>query len=284
MSSALKSIVAAQNAWARDRVLTDRGCNVSLDDNLFQRPMNAETLAEFRAGAGDETGFSGTQSKRAKMLSLRSSSVLAVNVFDYWRHRDLRALASALGYTCEFVSLEFERPFAHGLSSAKPHLDVVVHAAGGPPLAIESKFTEPYSVAPQFRSAPLAAKYMDRKRWADVRLPACQRIAEQLGHDLTSHRLDAGQLLKHALGLANDPAGHGPDGEMNLFYIWFDTGCGEAEEHRSELLSFAASVDGHLGFRHSTYQDLFRNLSSVASGDYVNYLRERYFPSATIVH
>ena len=93
----LNAIRKAQQTWAGQHVAVDRGCTLSIDENLFRRPMHAETLSEFQRGSGDETGQTSIGRKRAKMRSLRSSSILAVNVFDYWRDRDLTALAKALG-------------------------------------------------------------------------------------------------------------------------------------------------------------------------------------------
>ena len=214
MTSALTSIRNAQHAWAQNVLDVDRGCTRTLDENLFLRPMNRETLDEFRYGGG-ETGYTGSGKKRAKMLSLRSSSVLAVNVFDHWRGRDLTQLARALDAPGSYSNLKFEQPFNHGLSSFKPHLDVVLLAVDrGPPLAIEAKFAEPYDVKRDHRSLPIDPKYFagGRKRWTEVELPRCQKLAEDLGHGTAYHRLGAAQLLKHLLGLANDDTGHASPG------------------------------------------------------------------------
>src|ERR1700680_709877 len=53
------SILNAQHAWAQNRADLERGCTRTLDDNLFLRPMNRETLMEFRHDSGDETGHAG---------------------------------------------------------------------------------------------------------------------------------------------------------------------------------------------------------------------------------
>jgi hypothetical protein len=137
------------------------------------------------------------------MRSLRSSSVLAANVFDYWRDRDLEPLAAALGLDGSFERLEFEHPFAHGLSSGKPHLDVVLFPF--PPnrlWGVEAKFAEPYDIRGKGNSVPLDAKYLSsqRRRWAELGLPQCQALAERLGKEEGFHHLGAGQLLKrHSL-------------------------------------------------------------------------------------
>lgn len=288
MTSALTTILNAQHAWAAGHsVEIDRGCTRTLNDNLFQ-PLHEATQSEFETGKGDETGRSETGKKRAKMLSLRSSSVLVANVFDYWRGRDLAPLAFALGAEGEYEGLRFEQPFDHGLSTGKPHLDVVLFAAGGrQPFAIEAKFTEPYSVKRDAKTAPIAAKYFlsSVKRWQDAGLPRCQLLAESLGKTAFFHHLDAVQLLKHLLGLSHDPAGHA-SGQVatgrvvTLSYLWFDTGCNEARNHRAEIAAFNEQLDGHVDFRSMTYQELFDRLTDAADAAYVRYLEERYFSRA----
>lgn len=284
MPSALTTILRKQHAWAvQHSVNIDRGCTRALRENLFQE-LHEATQREFEAGTGDETGRSETGNKRAKMLSLRSSSVLVANVFDYWRGRELAPLASALGASGEYERIQFEQPFDHGLSTGKPHLDVVLFAAGGgQPFAIESKFTEPYSVSKDARTAPIAAKYFSNnaKRWKDAGLPHCQALAESLGKTVYFHHLDAVQLLKHLLGLANDPAGHsmshvGWERRVTLLYLWFDTGCNEARSHRLEVAAFAELVDRHVDFRSMTYQELFDRLSGKVEPTYEKYLEARY--------
>lgn len=283
MTSTLTAIRKAQQAWAVQNVEVDRGCTLSIEANLFRRRMHPETLEEFQRGAGDETGQASTGKKRAKMLSLRSSSVLAVNVFDFWRGRDLDRLATALGAEGRYTDLRFEQPFDHGLPTGQPHLDVVLYTnTQRGPFAIESKFAEPYDVAKKESSQPMAAKYFEdnRARWSNVGLPGCQALAGELGHRIAFRRLGAAQLLKHILGLANDRRGHTFQGrDLTLLYLWFDAGDTEADEHRQEIDAFRRRLDPGLDFRVLTYQTLFERLAVVAETDYIEYLRARYFPA-----
>jgi hypothetical protein len=284
MTAALTSIRKAQQAWAEKSVGVDRGCTYTLNDNLF-RPLHPETLEEFRRGSGDETGHAANGKKRAKMLSLRSSSVLAVNVFDYWRGRDLTKLARALGADGDYTELKFEQPFDHGLPTGKPHLDVVLYqAAQRQPFTIECKFAEPYDINKHYVSPPIAEKYFegDRTRWTDVGLPRCQALASDIGHTIAFRRLGAVQLLKHILGIANDKKGTASAGsDVPLLYLWFDTLDTEAAEHERELDMFKKRLDPGLDFRAMTYQALFARLAVVAEPNYVAYLRARYFPPVT---
>ena len=91
----LERIIASQTAWAtRNGVPFDGSSRcANVEDNLFL-PLNEDTAEEFGGGAGDELG---TPEAPGSMASLRSSSALAVNVFDAWRGRDLSPLAPLLG-------------------------------------------------------------------------------------------------------------------------------------------------------------------------------------------
>src|SRR5690349_5768599 len=77
-----------------------------LQDNLFLRPINRETANEFEAGDGAELHDNG--GRPAKMRALVSSSALAVNFFDAWRHANKSPLASALQLSSPITHLCFE--------------------------------------------------------------------------------------------------------------------------------------------------------------------------------
>jgi hypothetical protein len=105
--------------------------------------------------------------------------------------------------------------------------------------------------------------------------PGCQALAARLQvQDSPFAQLDAAQLLKHALGLAN--AG---SGRYSLWYIFLDITSAESRRHRQDLTAFADAVDEVLGFRWITYQDLMAALRQQSGpGDlaYVEYLMARY--------
>jgi hypothetical protein len=76
------TILHQQRKWAAARGIKPIGNHTqTLEENLFQ-PLNAETKAEYKAGSGNELG---SVDKPGDMYSLRSSSALVCNVFDYWR-------------------------------------------------------------------------------------------------------------------------------------------------------------------------------------------------------
>ena len=86
--------------------------------------------------------------------------------------------------------------------------------------------------------------------------------------------LDAPQLLKHILGLANK---FGKD--FTLLYLWYDHPSAEAKEHHAEIATFNQHLNGEIDFRTMTYQELFQKMQGNPAIDknYVKYLRGRYF-------
>jgi hypothetical protein len=267
----LKDIVADQHAWARNQWAGQLGARApSLEENLI-RPLSAETRADFQAGSGGELGRRG---KPGKMSSLRSSSALSYNFFDPWRGADLQPLAKALGAKIRGNTLSFEQQYRHRLGSIPPNIDVVLDGDQVQPLGIECKFTEPYGAKKSH--APLDAKYFSggKERWRACGLPLCQALAGAVGHALNYRRLSAGQLLKHLLGLAYTTR-HSP----RLWYIWFDSGCEEAAEHRIEVQDFADRIDDGVTFVAMTHQTLFVRIKPDMAPipNYHSYLSKRYF-------
>lgn len=267
----LDDLVTAQVTWAKRRWPGHVGLRApSLEDNLIC-PLSVEARREFEAGSGGELGRSG---RPGKMSSLRSSSALSYNVFQPWRGRDLRPLGIALKTSVSSQELRFEQKVHHGLRSTPPNLDVVLDIGQSRPLGIECKFTEPYGTKRDH--APLDEKYFlgNRFRWTEVDLPRAQALAESVGKGARFNRLAAGQLLKHLLGLARTTKQ-----PPRLRYVWFDTGCHEAHEHRAEILRFECQLDAGVDFVALTYQELMAALraSPEPINGYRSYLTERYF-------
>ena len=267
----LESILDAQRTWAKKRGIdVVRDYTRTLEDNLFH-PLKTPTRAEFASGSGDELG---SRDRRGKMQSLRSSSALAVNFFDHWRGRPLGPLAEALGGTGEFLELHFEQKYPHGLPGIPPNIDVVLYTLHGSPLAIESKFAEPYGKESEHK--PIDPKYFSngRRLWRDVGLPRCQLVADAIGHDLRFSKLDAGQLLKHFLGLARV---HPDDRPVRLVYLWYDPRSEEAKVHLGEIEQFATAIGDEVEFGVASYNKLFSRIRAAAEPSYVAYLSNRYF-------
>ena len=266
----LDDIIAEQERWARARLPGHIGRRApSVDLNLLV-PLSGEIRAQFDSASGGELD---RKERPGKMRSLRSSSALGVNFFAPWVGRSLTPLARALRVTLSDSTVTFEKQFRHGLGSIPPNVDVVLDTLQDRPLGIESKFTEPYGSRPPHPAINKKYFASGRTRWADLGLPKCQRLASEIGHGEQFHRLGAGQLLKHILGLANS-TGRAP----RLLCIWFDSGCLEAREHRDELDRFANLIDASMEFSALTYQEAIASLSTAEEPvpGYLAYLRSRY--------
>ena len=263
-----------QQAWAHQRgIKFDKdGYTFSLDDNLFL-PLLPEVKKKFQSGKGDELGSGG---KRGKMQALHSSSALAVNVFQYWVNRDVSNIASACGAPQGITEMHFERTHTTSLGGIPPHLDIEFSGNGLKPLAIESKFTEPYH---RHTKRLIKRKYLNvPDLWAG--LPGCEKLIrriheEERGKTSFSY-LDAPQLLKHILGLTK---AYGADG-FNLLYLWYEVASPEARSHRKELKEFEKYIGEEVTFREMTYQEFFETIKKSHGVDkgYISCLAERYFP------
>lgn len=293
MGAALDAIRRQQRRWAGARAIAvDRKDLVaSLDLNLFE-PLTEISYAEFARGQGDEL--------TTKMRSLISSSALVANVADPMRRRDCvdhiawAAGLTDLGSTVRRFSFEDQRPTGAGGFPAHP--DWVVETADSPIHAVESKFTEPYQVNDVSQPRTMQPAYLEPRmacRWS--RLPRSRRLAERIvAGEEKFRRLDAPQLIKHALSLA------GNDGSraFTLTLIWHapyaDLGSTpaegraiqkEVENTRLEILRFSEQIDEAITFRALTWSDVFRRLATLPDADtaHTAYLADRYFryPSTT---
>jgi len=281
VGKALKSIRCQQRKWAGEENISPKGYRRKLKDNLFQN-LDNRTRHDFERADGNEL--------YGKMNAVHSSSALACNFFDYWRSvENSFPLAEALKFYAKIIDIKFEMKFDHGLRTNRPNLDVVLTGSNRAILAIESKFTEPFSGSKNKKIIKFEyfsdGKHGDDGRWSQLGLSGCQDLAESLRQEHCYKYLDAAQLLKHMLGLAK----WGEESGKNwaLLYLWFNPGEPEADSHEDEIERFANAVrrdDGRVGdrgeFRAMTYQKLFKKLSKkldTSHEEYRKYLAQRYF-------
>jgi hypothetical protein len=258
-------------AWARTKGLqTARSYCRDVRDNIPW--LNDETRQEFAEADGNE--FSGRGEEPPKIAALHSSSALAVNFFDYWRHRDKSALASALGpRNWPITQIRFEEKFPTGIGPRSPNIDVTFRYDSGRLLAVESKFTEwlGHSGRKRLRDA-----YLERNRnvWAAVGLRGAQKVAEQYLEAGFDH-LDVPQLLKHMLGLASQPS------PWHLLLLWHRCDDERAPLMQDEIDRFREllGTDGS-NFSAMTYQQLWKRSAPAIRDEhpeYVEYITHRYF-------
>jgi hypothetical protein len=272
--SAKTALVRAQRRWADALgVRYDaHGCVRELDDNL-RAPLDGPALAEFQRGSELMRG----STRPARLYSLCSSAALVVNVFDYWRGRDQTALLQALGIDGPGgTRLAFEEPLPTGLAGDPPTVDVALFRPDGRCVAVESKYAEWLVRRPRGKRR-FKDKYFppDERVWAAAGLVRCQAFAEELqdGRERTKF-LNASQLLKHALGLANNGLR-----TSTLVYLYYDRPGREAATHRAEIERVVARLVPEIDLRIATYQALFSALRDAPGLDraYVDYLARRYF-------
>jgi len=248
------------------------GCVRELGDNL-RVSLDATALEEFQRGSELEPG----KTRPARAYSLCSSAALVINVFGYWRGRDHAPLLAALGIDgAGGTRLTFEEPLPTGLPGDQPTVDVALYRPDGRVVAVESKFAEWLTPRPCGKRA-FKDKYFPQgeKVWEAAGLPRCQALAEDLqeGRERMK-RVNAPQLLKHALGLVRSGLG-----TSALVYLYYDRPGRESAAHGAELERVLARVAPEVDLRVATYQALFAAMRNAAglSSDYLDYLARRYF-------
>jgi hypothetical protein len=174
-----------------------------------------------------------------------------------------------------FISLQFEYACSAGVRGTAPHLDALARTSDAV-LAIESKCTE-YLQPKESAFAEAYARIEDSRRaspWFSLITNASlrQRFAY----------LDAAQLVKHYLGLANTFPGK----RVVLLYLFWEplnaSEFGVFGEHRRELQAFAEAVAGdRVEFEHQSYPELWRewDADGVTRRQHVAALRRRYLVS-----
>jgi len=248
------------------------GCVRNLGDNLHA-PLDDAALAEFRRGSELTAGAA----RPARLHSLCSSAALVVNVFGRWRGRDQTALLQALGVGGPGgTRLTFEEPVPTGLAGDPPTVDVALYRPDGRCVAVESKFAEWLVPRPRGKP-PFKDKYFAGgvQPWAALGLPRCQALAEELqdGRERVKY-LNAPQLLKHALGLANSGLR-----TSALVYLYYDRPGREGGAHRAEIDRVLSRLGSEIELHACTYQALFEALRAIPGlePDYIGYLARRYF-------
>ena len=315
--TALEFIKRKQKDWAEGKDFTllpgtigsETGNKIYFDDynkNLYAK-LSEDNKNDYNKGSGGE--IRDTTTRRAPMKAAFSSSAIVVNLHQYWQNQEINKtpLLIALELVNDNdkvgdVKIKFEEKLQIKYEDGKiiknvkfgtPNLDVMIEF-GDKIIAIESKFTEPYTKK-RNKNSHIQDSYTKKSLWKD--LPNIEKLAQAI-HDENHHvenceikesidnlrktkRLDAAQLIKHILGLRTDNEKISKDKKITLLYLWYDVpGTEEAKEHQEEIEAFAsiAKADG-INFRHITYQEIIFYLKEnhyAEHENYINYLVERY--------
>ncbi|MDN5343497.1 MAG: hypothetical protein PWP28_2377 [Oceanotoga sp.] len=277
-------ILSKQINWAKRQGLKLYGSEINngektyvinLENNLFQK-MCAQTKQQFLNGDGNEITDSGKS--LAKMKALHSSSSITVNIFLYWKKKDLDSLLKSLKLTRKKTNVKKEMIFESKQPISKeykrpPNLDLVIKTEDNKIFAIESKFTEPFST---YEKKGIYIKYINhQKLWNGI--PNTYELAKKLCPENKEYKyLDASQLIKHILGLKNN---YGKS-KFKLLYLYYDAFSKEAYEHKKEIENFSEIVKkDNIKFYSMSYQELIIDLSKnyrENNEKYINYITERY--------
>lgn len=263
MTDEYRTITTSQHEFVRScgADLDGRGWTVDFRNNLFQ-DLHRDTLDELIARGEVAPAGSGN-----RISAPHSSTALAVNMFDWWRGRDLAPLSAALGISLDRLT-GFERQ--HGFGFDRPaQLDVEFVSSGGTAIGLEVKLREPYGEV----SNPFADRYFDTPGlWHG--LPNLERLARTIRLDDNSPfaTLHAAQLIKHALGLRHSYG----DGFTHV-YLWHRLPGAVGDAHAREVERFAAVARSELTFVALTVGHLLDRIEPGAdSQGWFDYMTARY--------
>ena len=234
------------------------------DLNLVPGVQLADIQADFLQGSGNEL--------EGKFCAAHSSSALAANTFGPWRKipQELNLLGMS-----GFTSFQFERQCPTGLGGIPPNLDFLVD---GPEIVIgaESKFLEILT--------PKQPKFAHS--YKPENLPQMEKSWSEWMAELKAgpeQYLDAAQLVRHYLGLRNQPEFKGK--KILLLYIFWEPENAldfpEYRQHREELAIFESKVKkSDVTFAWMTYPQLWDQWESRGLyPDPVREIRKRYLLS-----
>lgn len=241
--------------------LDNRGYAATVELNLLPGVRLEDVQADFAQGSGNELD--------GKFRAAHSSAALAVNAFGPWRnHPHGLSLLGKSGFT----RLQFEQKCPTGLGGIPPNLDVLVEGPGVV-IGIESKFLEIL--------APKQPEFADS--YARENLPQMEAAWWSLLCKLKAgpaQHLDAAQLVRHYLGLRNQPEFR--DRKIVLLYLFWEPAnwqdFPEYRRHREEIAAFQDQVkDSAVTFTWMTYPELWRHWDALGlfSG-HVLEIRKRY--------
>ena len=216
--------------------------------------------------SGDGGELRTSSSRPPKFQAAYSSSALVVNTFaPFIRKPEKLSVFDRHG----FEKLSFEYKCPTGLRKS-PNLDLILWHCGEI-IGVESKLAEPFKKK--------TAKFSESYNTIIEKLP--ERSWEKAFHFLKDNpdhytTLDAGQLVKHYLGLRNTFAGK----EISLMYLYWEPKNADRFtffcDHRDEALDFSNRVkESDIEMIPVTYKDIWEEIE-IIDKKHVDALRMRY--------
>ena len=245
-------------------MLDARGYVPCAELNLLPGVRLEDIQGDFAQGSGNELA--------GKFRATHSSSALAANTFGPWRKNP--QTLSLLGKT-GFTSLQFERQCPTGLGGIPPNLDLVVEDPDVV-IGVESKFLEFLALKQPTFTASYKPENLPRMEPCWAKLMAALKAGP-------AQYLDGAQLVRHYLGLRNQPEFKGKKIILlNIFWEpenWAD--FPEYRRHRAELAAFQEAVqDSEVTFVWMSYPELWQSWKALGLfPDHLREIRKRYLLS-----
>lgn len=239
----------------------EKGYVSTLEQNLLPGVTPEMFQQDLEQGSGNEL--------QGKFLAVHSSSALVVNTFAPFKMEPgTLHLAGCKG----FEKIKFERQCPTGLGGTPPNLDVVAEN-DTEIFAVESKFLE--YLTPK---KPYFAKSYCRENLPQAEECWLEAISKLSSYD--KQYLDSAQLVKHYLGIRNQPEFRKK--KIILLYLyWEPENWSEFEifrQHKSEIDEFAKQVaHSAVKFISQSYPELWNDLNvDVRTQDHTSNLLKRY--------
>lgn len=276
-------IKAKQKLWAEKRNIeligskNERGEQIytrALSDNLFQ-DICESTIKEFSLGDGNELG---NGIEPGKMQALHSSSVIGVNLFEYWKvNKDFDVLARSLYVPSKDIEfIQFEEKYGILRDARKsPNIDVNIHYKNTYLVGIECKFTEPFQN--RTSNTGLKKKYIDEFEHWDI-FPNLKELALTIcPDDISNDYLHVAQLVKHVLGMYSVKK---DKSKFRLLYIYQPAFFENNDKYSDEIVKIGDVLKrDNIVFQYLTWQELIISIKkNIGTKDenYMKYLEDRY--------
>jgi hypothetical protein len=257
--------------------LDAEGRTSSFEDNVVASISSTRReRLQLQIERGDGGGLKPTPGGgRPKFQSAHSSSALALNAFGAWLGREDSLEICGLKARGATLQLEAQQRIFRG--GRAPNLDCLL-TGERQVVGIESKLTEPLTVhRPDAWSEAYGrptCRSLLSDGWSDL-------LEEYLHGTATPGHLEAGQLVKHALGLM----AQNREKDVHLIYVYWEPENAEDfvefRNHRAEVTRLADRVAGSPPRFHAiSYPELLRGWTAADAAPWipahVDCLRARY--------
>jgi hypothetical protein len=276
--AALALAAKLRNLLPQDRAAAMTSRHVAAFEENLVGTLRPDQIAELRAqlARGDGRELEpGPNGEAPDAHSVRSSAVLAFNAFGPWLGDEEHMMVDGIGGFDQPLEVEKKQPIQRG--GTPPNFDVLLT---GPSVVagVESKLLETLGT----HTARAWQDSYSRPQNLDLLSGGWRETLDAaMSGGYATKQLDAGQLLRHALGLRKQH----PHRTTHLVYCYWEPTNGdeipEVTAHRAEVADLALRVDSSEPFFHAlSYAHLLDEWSRLSRPtwlrQHIGLLRERY--------